>query len=51
VHTLNGTAVTARAMIAILENFQHDDGSVSVPEPLVEFGAPAKLGAERVATP
>ena len=47
-HTLNGTAVTARAMIAILENFQDDDGSVSVPEPLVEFGAPAKLGADRV---
>jgi seryl-tRNA synthetase len=51
VHTLNGTAVTARAMIAILENFQHEDGSVSVPEPLVEFGAPSKIGAERVATP
>jgi seryl-tRNA synthetase len=48
VHTLNGTAVTARAMIAILENFQHEDGSISVPEPLVEFGAPSKLGAERV---
>ena len=45
VHTLNGTAVTARAMIAILENFQHEDGSVSVPEPLGEFGAPARLGA------
>ena len=51
VHTLNGTAVTARAMIAILENFQHEDGSVSVPDPLVEFGAPSKLGVLRVATP
>ncbi|HEY8645671.1 MAG TPA: serine--tRNA ligase [Gaiellaceae bacterium] len=51
VHTLNGTAVTARAMIAILENFQHEDGSVSVPQALTEFGAPAKLGAERVAAP
>ena len=50
-HTLNGTAVTARAMIAILENFQHEDGSVSVPDALVELGAPSKLGAERVATP
>jgi seryl-tRNA synthetase len=48
VHTLNGTAVTARAMIAILENFQHEDGSVSVPEPLVEFGAPARLGGAAV---
>jgi seryl-tRNA synthetase len=35
-------------MIAILENFQHEDGSVSVPEPLHEFGAPSKLGADRV---
>ena len=44
VHTLNGTAVTARAMIAILENFQDEHGSVAVPEPLYEFGAPARLG-------
>ena len=48
VHTLNGTAVTARALIAILENFQDADGSVAVPEPLVDFGAPPRLGAERV---
>jgi seryl-tRNA synthetase len=51
VHTLNGTAVTARAMIAILENFQEHDGGVSVPEPLHDFGAPARLGAERVPAP
>jgi seryl-tRNA synthetase len=44
VHTLNGTAITARSLIAILENFQDDDGSVGVPEPLVEFGAPRRLG-------
>jgi len=50
VHTLNGTAVTARAMIAILENFQDEDGSILVPEPLTEFGAPHRLGSERVAT-
>ena len=48
VHTLNGTAVTARAMIAILENFQDEDGSISVPSALQDFGAPARLGAERV---
>ena len=48
VHTLNGTAVTARALIAILENFQESDGSIVVPEPLTEFGAPARLGADRV---
>jgi seryl-tRNA synthetase len=47
VHTLNGTAVTARALIAIMENFQDPDGSIAVPEPLVEFGAPERLGSER----
>ena len=50
VHTLNGTAVTARTMIALMENFQEADGSVSVPEPLWEYGAPRKLGGERVAS-
>ena len=47
-HTLNGTAVTARAMIALMENFQEEDGSVRIPEALHEFGAPQKLGAERI---
>jgi seryl-tRNA synthetase len=47
VHTLNGTAVTARALIALMENFQDEDGSVSVPEPLHEFGAPRKIGGDR----
>jgi seryl-tRNA synthetase len=50
VHTLNGTAVTARAMLAIMENFQEEDGSIAVPEPLSEFGAPRKLGAESART-
>jgi seryl-tRNA synthetase len=45
VHTLNGTAVTARAMLAIMENFQEESGSVAVPEPLHAFGAPQKLSA------
>jgi seryl-tRNA synthetase len=49
VHTLNGTAVTARAMIALMENFQDEGGSVSVPAPLHEFGAPERLG--RVESP
>jgi len=43
VHTLNGTAVTDRWALAVLENFQEEDGSVSVPPALVEFGAPPKL--------
>jgi seryl-tRNA synthetase len=34
VHTLNGTAVTGRWLIAILENYQQPDGSVVVPEAL-----------------
>ena len=34
VHTLNGTAVTARSLIAIIENGQQEDGSIAVPEVL-----------------
>jgi seryl-tRNA synthetase len=45
VHTLNGTAVTARALLAILENFQDDGGQVAVPEALVDYGAPRRMGA------
>ena len=44
VHTLNGTAATARAMLAIMENFQDEAGGITVPEALVAFGAPARLG-------
>ena len=47
VHTLNGTAVTGRAMLAIMENFQEADGSVSIPEALHEFGAPRRLGSAK----
>jgi seryl-tRNA synthetase len=47
VHTLNGTAVTGRVMLSIMENFQDADGSVSIPGVLHEFGAPQRLGAER----
>jgi seryl-tRNA synthetase len=43
VHTLNGTAITARAMLAILENGQEADGSIAIPERLWQFGAPHKL--------
>jgi seryl-tRNA synthetase len=50
VHTLNGTAVTARALIAVLENFQDEGGAIAVPEALTEFGAPARLGAEKSRT-
>jgi seryl-tRNA synthetase len=47
VHTLNGTAVTARALLAVMETFQDEDGSIAVPECLVEAGAPARLGGVR----
>jgi seryl-tRNA synthetase len=50
VATLNGTAVTARTMIALMENFQDDGGSISIPEPLWEFGAPRTLGGDRIAS-
>jgi seryl-tRNA synthetase len=45
VHTLNGTAVTARALLAVLENFQDEGGQVTMPDSLVEFGAPKRLGS------
>jgi seryl-tRNA synthetase len=47
VHTLNGTAVTARALLSVMENFQDEDGTVAVPESLVRFGAPARISAAR----
>ena len=38
VHMLNGTAVAvSRALVAILENYQNEDGSITVPEALVPF--------------
>jgi seryl-tRNA synthetase len=47
VHTLNGTAVTARFLLAIMENFQDEDGAYAVPEVLEQFGAPRKVTASR----
>ena len=40
-HTLNGTMVTDRALLAVLENFQGD-----VPEVLTRYGAPAHVRPE-----
>ena len=46
VHTLNGSGVAVgRALIAVLENYQNDDGSVSVPAAL----APYMGGLTRIA--
>jgi seryl-tRNA synthetase len=49
VHTLNGTAVTARAMIAILENRQDAGGAVAIPPALWPFGAPRTMGGPAAA--
>jgi seryl-tRNA synthetase len=43
VHTLNGTAITARALLAVVENFQDANGTVTLPAVLREFGAPATI--------
>jgi seryl-tRNA synthetase len=37
VHTLNSTAATTRALVAIVENYQRRDGTVSIPAPLVPY--------------
>jgi seryl-tRNA synthetase len=44
-HSLNGTAVSlARSLVVILENFQNDDGTLTVPEVL----RPYMGGRERI---
>ncbi len=38
VHMLNGTAVAlSRAMVAVIENYQNEDGSITVPPTLVPY--------------
>ncbi|MCW1301292.1 MAG: serine--tRNA ligase [Candidatus Nanoarchaeia archaeon] len=37
VHTLNSTAITTRAIVAIVENHQQKDGSVRIPRALVQY--------------
>jgi seryl-tRNA synthetase len=38
VHTLNGSGLAVgRTMIAILENFQRNDGTVAIPEALQPY--------------
>ena len=45
-HTLNGSALAVgRALVAVLENYQNEDGSVTVPEVLRSYMA----GLERIA--
>ena len=45
VHTLNGTAVAVpRALITLLENHQHADGSVTIPKALQPFTGFDRIG-------
>ena len=37
VHTLNGTAVAGRLLIALVEHYQQEDGSIHIPEVLRPF--------------
>jgi seryl-tRNA synthetase len=48
VHTLNGSGVAVgRALIAVIENYQNEDGSVTIPEVL----RPYMGGLDRIAKP
>lgn len=45
VHTLNGTAIAiSRGLIAILENYQNADGSITVPTALVPWVGKERIG-------
>jgi len=45
VHLLNNTMVaTSRAMVAIIENFQNKDGTITVPKPLRKYLKKKKMG-------
>jgi len=48
VHTLNGSGLAVgRTLIAILENYQQQDGSVAIPDKLVPYMG----GLTRIAKP
>jgi len=45
VHMLNGTAIAVgRAMLAIMENYQNADGTITVPSVLVQYCGFDKIG-------
>lgn len=45
-HMLNGTAIAlSRAMVAVLENFQNEDGSITIPPILVPYTGFSKIDA------
>ncbi|MBO5608414.1 MAG: serine--tRNA ligase [Treponema sp.] len=52
VHMLNGTAIAVgRAMLAIMENYQNADGSITIPEVLVPFCGFDKIGPRESESP
>ncbi|MDE1850586.1 MAG: serine--tRNA ligase [Candidatus Micrarchaeota archaeon] len=45
VHTINATAIaTSRTMVAIIENYVNDDGTITVPDVLVPYMGKRKIG-------
>jgi len=49
VHTLNGTAFAmGRMLIAIIENYQQEDGSILVPEVLQKYTGFKKISGDRI---
>jgi seryl-tRNA synthetase len=46
VHTLNGSGVAVgRALIAVMENFQNADGSITIPDALRPWFGADRIGA------
>ena len=47
-HMLNGTAMAlSRAMIAVIENYQQEDGSILIPEALIPYTGFDRIKAEK----
>jgi seryl-tRNA synthetase len=48
VHTLNSTLVaTGRTLVAIIENFQHADGTIRIPDPLKKYVGSDEISASQ----
>jgi seryl-tRNA synthetase len=46
VHTLNGSGLAiGRTLVAVLENYQQEDGSVVIPEALRPYMGTDRIGA------
>jgi len=47
VHTLNSTAAVDRALVAIMENFQKEDGSIKIPKALQPYMGKKEITMEK----